>query len=91
MGFLPPEREPDHPCRPPAIRPWFRRWLEIGQRWQCDTCEQIWVVSGPNTPRHPQVRWVKWRPMPKVGPGPAQGARPRPPKGTGGIVTRREP
>lgn len=77
MGFLPAEREPSHPCKLPWIRPLFRRWLDVGERWQCDACDEIWVVSGPNCPRHPPVRWVKWRPMPTVPPGPAQGAKSR--------------
>lgn len=77
MGFLPPEREPEHPCRLPFIRPWLFPQREIGTRWQCETCEQIWVVAGPNTPSHPAVRWVKWSPLPIVPLGPAQGARKR--------------
>lgn len=82
MGFLPPEREPDHPCKLPSISPWFRPELPEGTRWQCEGCKQIWVVSGPNTPRHPRLRWVKWSPLSTVGP--------KPPSGGGGISIRRK-
>jgi hypothetical protein len=76
MGFLPPE-PPEHRCSTPPLGGWFRRQLPAGTRWQCDECQEIWVV-------HLHLAIGQGRYWRQENPKP-----PKPPSGGGGIPTRR--
>lgn len=78
MGFL-PSKPSKHRCNLPPIYRWFRRSLPGGTRWQCDECQEVWVVR-----LHLSLGcgrfWAQESPKP-----------PKPPSGGGGIVTRKKP
>lgn len=76
MGFLPPE-PPKHRCQLPSLVRWFRGALDVGTRWQCDHCQEIWIVR-PHLALGCGRFWAVENPRP-----------PKAPSGAGGIPTRR--
>lgn len=77
MGFLPPT-PPEHRCSTPPLGGWFRRMLDVGTRWQCDDCQEIWVVRAHASLGYGRF-WTVENPRP-----------PKAPSGAGGIVTRKQ-
>lgn len=73
MPFLPPEPL-RHICPTPTIWRPFGRSLKEGTRWQCEECDEVWIIRKRRT-------WKFWR-VEKPKP-------PNPPRGKGGIATRR--
>lgn len=76
MGFLPSE-PPKHRCQLPKISGLFQRTLPQGTRWQCDDCQEIWIIR-PIDPRPVLGHWAVENPRP-----------PKAPSGAGGIVTKK--
>jgi hypothetical protein len=75
MGFLPPA-PPPHICDTPPIKPFLRRALPQGTRWQCDECQEVWVIR-PIAARPVVGFWARENPKP-----------PKAPSGAGGNPTR---
>ena len=42
-GRIISQPDPVHPCRPPRLWFWRKQYQE-GTVWQCDDCQQVWVV-----------------------------------------------